>query len=200
MILVLILLHGQILSIFDTRPEIYHNVQSIQAIHERFLTQLQATSPTSAVTVDDPGVPDVLSRGLHKRLGAIDLPGFKNRSLRTRNFKVSLKQRLKALSAEPFEALEVARDIEKLVGSRLSVNQLRMTDHEAQSTSFAAYEEFCRNYELLTQDVALLRRSIPNWAVFDQGIEALSKSATSMESRKQEENQSMSLNDLLIKV
>lgn len=65
---------------------------------------------------------------------------------------------------------------------------------------FSAYEEFCSNYELLTQDVALLRRSIPNWAVFDQGIEALSKSVTSMESRKQEEKRSMSLNDLLIKV
>lgn len=62
------------------------------------------------------------------------------------------------------------------------------------------YEEFCSKYELLTQDLALLRRSIPNWAMFDQGIEALSKSVASMESRKQEGNKSMSLNDLLIKV
>jgi hypothetical protein len=130
LVLALIFLLGQILSIFNTRPEIYHNVQSIREIHERFLTQIQATSPTSAANVDDPGVPDVLSRGLHKRLGAIDLSGFKNRSLRTRNFKVSLKQRLKALSAEPFEALEVARDIEKLVGLLTSVHRLRMTDHE----------------------------------------------------------------------
>lgn len=69
-----------------------------------------------------------------------------------------------------------------------------------QSVSFTAYEEFCNNYELLTQDVALLRRSVPNWGVLDQGIEALSKSAGSVESRKSDENKSMTLNDLLIKV
>lgn len=66
--------------------------------------------------------------------------------------------------------------------------------------SFSAYEEFCSNYELFSQDVAILRRSVPNWTVFDQGIEALSKSVASMESRKHEENRSMSMSDLMIKV
>lgn len=66
--------------------------------------------------------------------------------------------------------------------------------------SFTVYEEFCNNYELLTQDVALLRRSVQNWGVLDQGIEALSKSVASVESRKSDENKSMTLNDLLIKV
>jgi hypothetical protein len=66
--------------------------------------------------------------------------------------------------------------------------------------SFLAYEEFCSNYELLTQDVALLRRSVPNWIVFEQGIEALSKSVVSTESRKNDDNRSMLMNDLMIKV
>jgi hypothetical protein len=66
--------------------------------------------------------------------------------------------------------------------------------------SFSAYEEFCSNYELLTQDVALLRRSIPNWTVFEQGIEALSKSVVSTENRKNDDNRSMLMNDLMIKV
>jgi len=69
-----------------------------------------------------------------------------------------------------------------------------------QSLSFSAYEEFCSNYELLTQDVAILRRSISNWAVFEQGIEALSKSVASTEARKHEDNRSMLMNDLMIKV
>jgi hypothetical protein len=69
-----------------------------------------------------------------------------------------------------------------------------------QSLSFSAYDRFCSNYELLTQDVALLRRSIANWTVYDQGIEALSKSVASTDRRRQEENKSMTLNDLLIKV
>jgi hypothetical protein len=69
-----------------------------------------------------------------------------------------------------------------------------------QSLSFSAYDRFCSNYELLTQDVALLRRSVANWTVYDQGIEALSKSVASTDRRRQEENKSMTLNDLLIKV
>lgn len=62
------------------------------------------------------------------------------------------------------------------------------------------YDQFCSNYELLTQDVALLRRSISNWTIYDQGIEALSKSVASTERRRQEDNKSMTLNDMLIKV
>lgn len=62
------------------------------------------------------------------------------------------------------------------------------------------YDQFCSNYELLTQDVALLRQSIANWTIYDQGIEALSKSVASTERRRQEDNKSMTLNDMLIKV
>lgn len=49
-------------------------------------------------------------------------------------------------------------------------------------------------------DVNFLRQSVPDWRIFDQGIEALSKSVTSLERQTQEENKAMSLNDLLIKV
>lgn len=66
--------------------------------------------------------------------------------------------------------------------------------------TFVAYKDFCSHYEQLMQDMDLFRRSVPNWAILDQGIEALSKSVASMESRTLEPNKSMSLNDLLIKV
>jgi hypothetical protein len=36
--------------------------------------------------------------------------------------------------------------------------------------------------------------------MFDQGIEALSKSVASIESRKHEDNKSMTMSDLMIKV
>lgn len=60
--------------------------------------------------------------------------------------------------------------------------------------------KFCSNKDLLKKDLSFLRESIPNWALFDQGIEALSRSVTPMESRRPKENRSMTLNDLLIKV
>ena len=53
---------------------------------------------------------------------------------------------------------------------------------------------------MLKQDLAMLRRSVSNWETFDQGIEALCKSVASINTRRVEGNQSMTLNDLLIKV
>jgi hypothetical protein len=107
----------KVLSIFDTRPEIYHNIQRIRGIHESFLTQLQTISPMSTSAAPD-GASDLLTRGLSKRLSGIELPGLKglqSRSLRTRNFKATINKRLKAMQAEPLEALEVARAVENLV-------------------------------------------------------------------------------------
>ncbi|KAJ5868861.1 hypothetical protein N7534_003414 [Penicillium rubens] len=173
-----------ILTIFDTRPEIYDNIQEILGIHERFLTQLQTASPLSAPQAQQAGASELMSRGITKRIGSLDLgslKGLQQRSLRTRSLKASVNQRLMALTAEPAEGLEVARELGKL------------------SLSFPIYNKFCSNYELLTQDVALLRRSIANWTIYDQGIEALSKSVASTERRRQEDNKSMTLNDLLIK-
>ncbi|KAJ5505309.1 hypothetical protein N7453_004266 [Penicillium expansum] len=155
-----------ILTIFETRREIYDNIQEILEIHERFLTQLQTASPMSAPQAQQAGASELTSRGITKRLD---------------HSKASVNRRLMALTAEPTEGLEVARELGKL------------------SFSFPAYDRFCSNYELLTQDVALLRRSIANWTIYDQGIEALSKSVASTERRRQEDNKSMTLNDMLIK-
>ena len=141
-----------------------------------------------------------MSRGLQKRLSAIDLPSMKalqNLSLRTRSMKARMNFRVKTMGADPYEALEVARELDKLVCTQHNELALCL---QMQSLSFTLYEEFCNNYELLTQDVALLRRSVQNWGVLDQGIEALSKSVASVESRKSDDNKSMTLNDLLIKV
>lgn len=105
------------LSIFNTRPQIYHNIQRIREIHEHFLIQLQAVSPTSASPISEEAT-DLISRRISKRLSAIDLSGFKglqHRSLRSRNLKASINQRMKAMAAEPLEALEVVREIDKLV-------------------------------------------------------------------------------------
>ncbi|KAJ5169891.1 uncharacterized protein N7500_002674 [Penicillium coprophilum] len=173
-----------ILTIFGTRREIYDNIQEILEIHERFLTKLQTASPLSGSQTQQAGASELTSRGITKRIGTLDLgslKGLQQRSLRTRSLKASINRRLMALSAEPTEVLEVAREFEKLL------------------LSFPVYDQFCSNYELLTQDVALLRRSIANWTIYDQGIEALSKSVASTERRRQEDNKSMTLNDLLIK-
>jgi hypothetical protein len=68
--------------------------------------------------VEQAGLSELASRGISKRLGAMDLgslKGLQQRSLRARTLKASISQRLKVLAAEPKEALEVARGIEHLV-------------------------------------------------------------------------------------
>ncbi|KAJ5884724.1 hypothetical protein N7495_009234 [Penicillium taxi] len=168
-----------VLSILDIRAQIQRNIARICVIHEEFLARLHEVTPDSAskIATDMPGT---LSR-----LAAGDIPGLKNlstRSVQNHNFKVSIKERLRVLRAEAVECFKVAREIEGL------------------STLFSEYAEFCTNYDLLAEDVAMVRRSVSDWAIYDKGIEALSKSVASIESRKNEENKAMSLNDLMIKM
>lgn len=108
----------QVFTIFSARHEISHNIQEILGLHEQFLIQLQMISPMSEPHVGQAGLSELTSRGISKRLGAIDLGslrGLQQRSLRTRTFRASISQRLKVLTAEPKEALEVARGIAHLV-------------------------------------------------------------------------------------
>ncbi|KAJ6157890.1 hypothetical protein N7470_005482 [Penicillium chermesinum] len=174
---------AQVLSIFNARGQIQENIQQICGIHEDFLSQLRKVSPSSAEHLSHDSS-DLVSRGMDKPTGTMTLNvlrNLQNLSLKPRGAKAAYNQKVKALVCDPSESLEVAREIERL------------------SASFSTYERFCSNYELLNQDINLLRRSVPDWSTYDQGIEALSKSVASTATRKQEENKSMSMNDLMIK-
>lgn len=139
--------NAQILTIFETRREIYDNIQEILEIHERFLTQLQTASPMSAPQAQQAGASELTSRGITKRIGSIDLgslKGLQQRSLRTRSLKASVNRRLMALTAEPTEGLEVARELGKLVSIGIPI-RITSTDwafdshsHFLHMTDFAA--------------------------------------------------------------
>ncbi|CAG8270738.1 unnamed protein product [Penicillium salamii] len=172
-----------ILTIFNIRRKISDNVQEILNMHEHFLTKLQAASPMSALHAQRASDLEFTSKGISKRLSTNlgSLRGLQQRSLRSRTMKASVNQRLKALTADPAEALDVARKIEEL--SRL----------------FSAYDEYCANYEIFSHDVALLRRKPAEWTIYDRGIEAMAKSVASTERRRHDDSKSMTFNDLLIK-
>jgi hypothetical protein len=111
----------KVLSIFSARAQIQRNIQQICHIHESFQGRLQEASPLSS-RQDTTEASDFVSRGLSKRLGGIDLRGLKSlpsRSLRTRSLKAAVDQRRKSLVADPFEVLEVAREIDRLVCSKI---------------------------------------------------------------------------------
>ncbi|KAH3042818.1 hypothetical protein KXW83_007258 [Aspergillus fumigatus] len=128
--------------------------------------------------------PDLLGKGSCREPHAIDLKRLNNlqsRSLRKQSLKTSIIARLNSLAAQGSEAYDMAYAIAEL------------------SKSFKLYEDFCCNFELLLQDVSLLRGSIPNWEAFEGGIESLSKSVTSLENKLLTDNRSMSLSDLVVK-
>ncbi|PYH46918.1 putative Rho guanyl nucleotide exchange factor [Aspergillus saccharolyticus JOP 1030-1] len=169
------------LFIFSVRPEIYYNVQQLRDIHEDFLARLRKLTPISNLAGAE--FDNLVPQPTHKHLSALEL-GFKalhSKSLRSRSFKASVNSRLRALAAETREALEVAQAVGKL------------------SRNFSTYKLFCSSYGLLSFDVELLRSSVPNWRIFDLGIEALSKSVASIDRQAHEEHRSMALDDLLIK-
>lgn len=101
----------------------------------------------SAPQAQQAGASELTSRGITKRIGSLDLgslKGLQQRSLRTRSLKASVNQRLMALTAEPTEGLEVARELEKLVSIGV-LDRIVCTDwafyrhfHSQRMTNFAA--------------------------------------------------------------
>ncbi|KAL4733627.1 hypothetical protein BDV11DRAFT_175517 [Aspergillus similis] len=167
-----------LLLIIQARPEIYHNVQRIRESHESFLKRTRSLIPTS--NIPRMQLERMMNYGAQKRPD-LSIKAFQHRSLRTQSMKAYVDRRLKQLASEANEAFVVAREIGYL------------------SKSFIYYKEFCERYDLLVEDIAVLRNSVPNWQAYEQGIEALTKSAASMETRSLYDNKSLCLNDILIK-
>ncbi|KAE8379957.1 Dbl homology domain-containing protein [Aspergillus bertholletiae] len=170
-----------VLFLFSIRPEIYYNLHQIRELHEDLLVRIRKVTPMSSLA--DAEYDKLIPYSGHERFNPTDLHprAVQNRSMRTRHFKKSVLSRFKALSAEANEALEVAVEIGKL------------------PTSLTTYMDFCSNYEQLTEDVDILRRSLPDWPALENGIEALSKSVASIENQALNHKKSMLLQDLLIK-
>ncbi|KAL4908393.1 hypothetical protein BDW74DRAFT_175078 [Aspergillus multicolor] len=169
---------SDLLLITSPRSEIYFNVQQIRECHESFLRRIRSLIPSS--NLPRMQLERMMNYGAPKRPD-LGLRAFQPRSLRTQSFKTSVDRRLRQLASEANEALVVAREIGYL------------------SKSFIYYKEFCKNYDVLVEDVVILRNTVRNSQEFDQGIEAMTKSAASMETRPLYNNKSLCMNDILIK-
>jgi hypothetical protein len=65
---------------------------------------------------------------------------------------------------------------------------------------FFVYEEYGAKYELLMKDVSMTYRTMPQWEVFQKGIEALASSVASINSQNHNSKKALSIGDLLVKV
>lgn len=95
-------------------------------------------------------------------------------------FDLRGKQRT-TITAEPSEAAHVA-----LIFKRIMIR-------------FFAYEEYCAKYETMVADMTSIHKSIPEWASYDSGIEALAKSVVSIDKRGKDGHKSLTVADLIIK-
>lgn len=65
---------------------------------------------------------------------------------------------------------------------------------------FFAYEEYGAKYEMMVKDVASTYRTLPQWEVYQKGLEALAASLTSINSQHENFRKGLTVGDLLIKV
>ncbi len=62
------------------------------------------------------------------------------------------------------------------------------------------YEEYAAKYESMLRNMASLSRTMPNWAAYERGIEALVNSLVPQSSGLEDSRRCLTLEDLLIKV
>lgn len=65
---------------------------------------------------------------------------------------------------------------------------------------FFAYEEYGAKYELMVKDLASTSRTMPNWDIYQKGLEALAASLASINTQNSRAKKGLTVGDLLIKV
>lgn len=65
---------------------------------------------------------------------------------------------------------------------------------------FFVYEEYGAKYELMIKDVASTYRTIPQWEIYQKGLEALAATLASINSKVDRNKKSLTIGDLLVKV
>lgn len=65
---------------------------------------------------------------------------------------------------------------------------------------FFVYEEYGAKYEMMIKDIASTYRTIPQWDIYQKGLEALASSVASINSQQNGLKKSLTIGDLLVKV
>jgi hypothetical protein len=64
---------------------------------------------------------------------------------------------------------------------------------------FFVYEEYGAKYELMIKDVASTYRTMPQWEMYQKGLEALASSLASINSQHDKSKKALTIGDLLVK-
>jgi hypothetical protein len=65
---------------------------------------------------------------------------------------------------------------------------------------FFIYEEYGAKYEIMIKDVSTAYRTMPQWEIYQKGLEALASSLASTNSHQDNSKKALTTGDLLVKV
>jgi hypothetical protein len=65
---------------------------------------------------------------------------------------------------------------------------------------FFVYEEYGAKYESMVRDISSTHRTMPQWDIYQKGLEVLAASLSSINNQNEHLNKSLTVGDLLVKV
>ncbi|KAH8657466.1 hypothetical protein BGZ60DRAFT_493684 [Tricladium varicosporioides] len=157
------------------RQSINQNLSEIVELHEELLGELHRVVPHSEYTqveCTEP-TPSQTSNG-HNRWRSLD-------AVPEHAGGMAWLQKVPGMTAEPKIAAEVAG----VFGKKMS--------------RFFVYEEYGAKYEMMIKDIASTYRTIPQWDIYQKGLEALASSVASINSQQNGLKKSLTIGDLLVK-
>lgn len=156
------------------RSSINRNLADIVELHEELLGELHRAVPDSEYTQLE--LPPRSKHHLHnhRRIRSLDAVPEDNES-------ISWLDTVPGMVAEPNTAADVAKVFNKKMNR------------------FFVYEEYGAKYEMMMKDIASAHRTMPQWDLYQKGLETLASSLGPTSNHGVKSKKSLTIGDLLVK-
>lgn len=175
------------------RSSINRNLADIIELHEELLGELHRAVPHSEYTQISPRPHSKAHVHGHNRIRSLDVVPEDNSSM-------SWLETVPGMVAEPSVAADVAQ---------IFMKKVRITCHSfaakhlltvCQMNRLFVYEEYGAKYEMMMKDIASAHRTMPQWELYQKGLETLASSLGPASKHGVESKKSLTIGDLLVKV
>lgn len=179
------------------RSSINRNLSDIVELHEEILYELRRAVPNSELTqlYEQPTTTTPAAKAAHHhRWRSLD-------SVPEDEGGLGWLQDVPGLMADPDVAAAVSKIFRERVSQLLVVPSFHSLGiNLAQMHRFFVYEEYGAKYEMMIKDVAATARTLPQWEMYQKGLEALAASLGSINQQLDQSKKSLTIGDLLVKV
>ena len=186
---------------------IHDNITEIIVLHQDLLSRMIQVLEYPRRTVKQPGIQEVPKMAGHNPWHSMDSSAiriekgtsyFVRRSLDVPSIKIPSEL---AMISEPGDAAEVAMIFENMVRIPPLQTCHHLLNFRCQMGRFFVYEEYGARYESMVGDMISTTRNIPNWPIYERGVEALANTLAPTSSRDGlTSRKGLTFGDLLIKV